>query len=379
MKRNLTILLIISVIICASLATCAISKSKKTSSKSSDSQSSASEESPSVTTDSLDEKQVSSVPQIEILTDGIDDTNIDDFENVGDDEEAEDISLIPSGDNSGKRVVCWGDSLTEGTGGEGVTMPNTLEKLSGAKVINYGGYGEDSSCIAARQGGNPQELVEDIVIPATCTPVRAQTSGNYGWDMLLVFSDVGINNVVLGGIEGTYGWYEDERCFTRLTPGEETPLPEGTQLFFHGMLDKKPDDILVIWCGSNDGIENPDEIGGLVKRINEMIAYQGNDKYIVVSLTSRHARIPLVDEINKSLSKEFGDHYLDFRSFIVNDALDQLGITPTDMDKKAIAIGDVPYSLRMSLDEEENHGNPDFYRLAGEQVYKKLKSLGYLY
>ena len=39
-------------------------------------------------------------------------------------------------DNSGKRVVCFGDSLTVGTGGEGTTMPDTIAKLSGAEVLN---------------------------------------------------------------------------------------------------------------------------------------------------------------------------------------------------------------------------------------------------
>ena len=180
-------------------------------------------------------------------------------------------------DNSGKRVVCFGDSLTVGTGGEGTTMPDTIAKLSGAEVLNYGGYGESASCIAARQGGNPQYLVEDIVIPADTTPVRAQCSGKYGYEMLLVFADAGINNVMLNGIEGTYTMVDDERCFTRLTPGEEVKVPAGTQLFTHAMLDKRDDDILVIWAGSNNGIETEDQIPALVEQIDEMIEYQGND------------------------------------------------------------------------------------------------------
>ena len=201
-------------------------------------------------------------------------------------------------DNSGKRVVCFGDSLTVGTGGEGTTMPDTIAKLSGAEVLNYGGYGESASCIAARQGGNPQYLVEDIVIPADTTPVKAQCSGKYGYEMLLVFADAGINNVMLNGIEGTYTIVDDERCFTRLTPGEEVKVPAGTQLFTHAMLDKRDDDILVIWAGSNNGIETEDQIPALIEQIDEMIEYQGNDTYVVVSLTSRHGRIPLVDKIN---------------------------------------------------------------------------------
>lgn len=294
-------------------------------------------------------------------------------------EESTDLNEESRGDNSSKRVVCFGDSLTVGTGGEGTTMPDTIANLSGATVLNYGGYAESSSCIAARQGGNPQKLVEDIVIPADCTPVRAQCEGNYGYEMLLVFSDAGINNAYLGGIEGTYSMENDERCFTRLTPGEETVVSAGTQLFTHAMLDKRDDDILVIWAGSNDGIESEENIPSLAKKIDEMIAFQNTDKYVVVSLTSRHARIPLVDKINDNLKNHFGDHYLDLRSYMVDNALNQLNIEPTDLDKKAIEIRDVPYSLRFSLEEDENHGNAYFYSIAGEQIYKKLQELGYLY
>lgn len=301
----------------------------------------------------------------------------EDDEKIADSESYEELE--PSADNSDKRVVCWGDSLTVGTGGEGTTMPDTIAKLSGATVLNYGSYGESSSCIAARQGGNPQKLVEDIIIPSDCTPVKAQCEGNYGYEMLLVFGDAGINNAVIGGIEGTYSMVDDERCFTRLTPGEETLIPSGTQLITHAMSDKRSDDILVIWAGSNDGIETEENVPSLAKKIDEMIAYQQCEKYVVVSLTSRHSRIPLVDKINDNLENHYGEHYLDLRSYMVDNALDQLDITPTDYDKKAIEVRDVPYSLRMSLDEEENHGNAHFYRIAGEQIYKKMQELGYLY
>lgn len=285
-----------------------------------------------------------------------------------------------SNGNIGKRVLCFGDSLTEGTGGDGVTWPNTIEAISGATVLNYGVFGESSSCIAARQGGNPQGLNDDIVVPADCTPVHAQVSGKYGWEMLLVFGDAGINKCSIGGIEGTY--YMDgetgQRMFVRSEPGNETPLSAGTPFLTHAMMDKKSDDIMVIYAGSNDTLETADDIPVLVQKIKEMTEYHGNDKYVVVSLTSRHSRIAIVDDVNSALKKEFGEHYLDLRHFMVYEALDQLGITPTDHDKDAISKEDVPFSIRLSEDEEENHGNPDFYRLAGEQIYKKLVELGYL-
>jgi len=282
-------------------------------------------------------------------------------------------------DDKDTRILCYGDSLTVGTGGDGVTLCNTLEKLCGHEVLNYGVYAESLSCIAARQGANPQYLCYDIVVPADTTPVKAQVEGKYGYEMLLVFGDAGVNDVLLGDIPGTYS-IDDEgnRFFTRLEAGDETPLPQGTQLITHAMLDKRDDDIMVLWGGSNDQPQTIEEIPAMLEKIDEMIEYHGNDKYIIVSLTSRHERIPVVDEVNKSYSEKYGEHYLDLRSYYVNDSLKDMGITPTDEDKVAMEIGDVPISLRYNNEEDPNHGNADFYRIAGEQIYAKLKDIGYI-
>lgn len=327
------------------------------------------------TTTSINDKKNEIIVTNDTMSDEVSDFQVktEDFS----DEATEDNKI--NSDNSAKRVLCFGDSLTEGYGGEGITMCNTLQEISGATVFNYGVFSESLSCMAARQGGNPQYLCEDIVIPADCTPVHAQVQGKYGWEMLLVFGDAGINNVSLGGIEGTYT-IDDEgtRYFTRLTEGEEVALPQGTQLFTHAMLDKKDDDILVIWGGSNDEPQSSEEIPPMLEKIDEMIAYHGNDYYVVISLTSRHGRIPVVDEVNKMLAEKYGDHYFDLRSYYLNDALNDLGIRPTDEDLIVIEKGDVPFSIRKNPEEDENHGNPDFYRLAGEQLYKKLVELGYL-
>lgn len=306
-----------------------------------------------------------------------DSTVLPDIEDgVEDENESEEVATR----NSEKRVICLGDSLTEGTGGNGVTFPDTLHELSGAEVLNYGVYAEELSCMSARYGSNPQYLVEDIVIPADTTPVRAQVDGKYGYEMLLVFGNAGINNVTLGGIEGTYSFDGNgDRAFTRLTPGEELALPQGTQLYTHAMLDKRSDDILVLWGGANDAPQTSEDIKPMLDKIDEIIKYHGNNNYVVVSLTNRHSMAPAVDEFNTKLSDIYGAHYLDIRTYLVNESLNHLGIAPTEKDLEAINRGDIPYSIRASMEEEENHGNAAFYRIIGELTYKKLQELGYLY
>ena len=277
-------------------------------------------------------------------------------------------------DNSNIRVVCYGDSMTEGTGGNGMTMPLALSEISGVNVINYGGFGETTSCIAARQGGNPQFSNFDVTIPAEKEPVEVTFSGKYGYEMLLVFADAGINPCEFAGVKGNYFIDEDgNRFFERLEKGEEVFAKEGTELITYAMQDKSPDDVIVLWTGNNEQPSNEEEINKTIKQQHEILDYSGSDKYIVISLTS-YDMLPEIDLINEMFKKEYGEHYLDLRAYMLKDALKDAGIAATDEDKADIMKGNVPASLRT----DEVHGNSCFYRLAGEQVYKKLKELNYL-
>ena len=57
-------------------------------------------------------------------------------------------------------IICWGDSLTYGEEGDGVSFPQVLRERIAAElleipVINMGASGEDSITIAGRGGGIP--------------------------------------------------------------------------------------------------------------------------------------------------------------------------------------------------------------------------------
>lgn len=279
-----------------------------------------------------------------------------------------------SNKNSNIRVVCYGDSMTEGTGGNGMTMPIALAQISGAEVINYGGFGETTSCIAARQGGNPQYSNFDVTIPEDTTPVEVTFSGKYGYEMLLVFADAGINPCEFAGVKGKYFIDEEgNRFFQRSESGESVFAKEGTPLITYAMQDKSDEDVIVLWTGNNEQPSNEEEVNMTIKQQHEIIDYSGSDKYIVISLTS-YDMLPEIDLINSMFKEEYGEHYLDLREYMLNDALSDAGIEATETDIEDIRIGNVPSSLRT----DEVHGNSTFYKLAGEQVYKKLKELGYL-
>ncbi len=278
--------------------------------------------------------------------------------------------------NSKARIVCWGDSLTEGTGGDGVTYPNTLEKLSGRKVLNYGVYAETASCIAARQGGNPMHVDEEFTIPADCKPVEVKPVNEKGVpEMLLVFGEAGINPCSIGGIEGTLSLSEASggRVFTRSESGEETVIKVNTPVLFHAMLDKRDDDILVIFTGTND-YPDTNSIKDVIAYQRAMLTYADASQYVVIGMTKKKA-MAQIEDINKILANEYGEHFLDIREYLMKNGLKDAGVEETAQDRIDMENGEIPSSLRT---DDEGHGTSAFYRIIGEQLYKKMCELNYL-
>ena len=105
----------------------------------------------------------------------------------------------------------------------------------------------------------------------------------------------------------------------------------------------------------------------------QMLEYLGTERYIVIGLTSL-ALVPDVEPINKALAEEFGTHFLDIRTYLLENGLEDAGIAPTVQDRADLAAGEIPSSLRVDI----VHGNEMFYRIIGEQVFLKLKELGYI-
>lgn len=289
---------------------------------------------------------------------------------------AEEVRKADTGSSDLPRILCWGDSLTEGTGGGGVTYPDTLAKLSGAEVLNYGVYAELTSCIAARQGGNPMHAGAAFTIPAALEPVEIKLENAKGNpEMLLVFGAAGINPCSIGGVEGTLSIDSETgtRYFTRSTAGEAVAVESRTPMLFHAMLDKREDDILVIFAGTND---SPDTTGirDVIAWQRAMIDYAGTENYVIIGMT-RKKYMPQIEEVNQLLAKEYGAHFLDVRTYLLENGLQDAGVTATKQDQSDLENGEIPASLRS---DDDGHGTGAFYRIIGEQLYKKLLELGYL-
>ena len=269
------------------------------------------------------------------------------------------------------RIVCWGDSLTVSLD-EKSAFPDILRSMSGCEVINYGVEAESTSMIAMREGGL-RVNVKATVIPADVTliPIFLRTENN-GHVHFLDNGDGGVNPCEIGGIEGELQKLNGSYYFKRLNKGERIAIEEGTQFVTHAMKDARPDDILVIFAGTND-LPTASSVHNIIDLERSMLEAAGCSKYIIVGLTYAGG-IPEIDEVNAALEKEFGEHFVDIRKYMLKYGLSDSGIDPTSEDLADIEKGEIPSSLRMDY----VHGNKHYHRLLGEQVYRRMKYLGYI-
>lgn len=269
------------------------------------------------------------------------------------------------------RIICWGDSLTVSLD-EKSAFPDILRSLSGCEVINYGVESETASMIAMREGGL-RVNVKATVIPADVNliPVFLRTEDD-GHVFFLEHGDGGVNPCVINGIEGELQKLNGSYYFKRNTKGERIAVEEGTQFKTHGMVDARMGDVLVIFAGTND-LPNAKNVSNLISLEKSMLEAAKCDKYIIVGLTYAGG-IPEIDAVNEAMAKEFGDHFVDIRKYMLNYGLADAGIKPTANDLADIKKGEIPSSLR----SDYVHGNKHYHRLLGEQIYRRMQQLGYI-
>lgn len=272
-----------------------------------------------------------------------------------------------------ERIVCWGDSLTYGQGGNGVTFPGVLEEKLKLKVINYGIQGETAKQIGIRMGVFPM-TVGSVELPAEAAPVQVSLSYMGEDPVMMRLGDCGINPCSIAGVTGalSYDASDGNYYFTRTEEGNAVSVAEGTQVETFASADKNESDIVVLFAGTNRP-PNIDTVGELIETEKRMLQYLGASRYVVIGLTSLELVLD-VEPINEALGAEFGEHFLDIRKYLLEQGLFDAGIAPTKQDEKDLAAGEIPSSLRV----DEVHGNEAFYRIIGEQVLKKLEELHYI-
>ncbi|MDE6853378.1 MAG: hypothetical protein K2J67_13005 [Lachnospiraceae bacterium] len=304
---------------------------------------------------------------------------------------AAEATIAPASD--GMVINCWGDSLTAGTAYENkLSYPAALQNaLTDYKVNNFGIGGESSKTIAQRMGASPlmvgvtTEKKETFTLPADTS--QSEPFNILGDDS----SEAGIlkqiqedtqqdcfNPVMVNGMECVLSRQGMFYCLSRTDSGEEVSIKSGDQIIPQASFGNYSNDINIIWAGTNDRTK-PETVSKTITNIETMIEYLNSDRYIVIGLTAL-SYMPEVAKVNEILAETFGDHFYDFRSYILENGLQDAGIKATKQDKQDIKIGEIPSSFMNAPDPATDHvhGNEAFYQLLANELVKKLQELHYI-
>lgn len=277
-------------------------------------------------------------------------------------------------------IVCWGDSLTVGSGGNGSSYPAVLKTLlqknnTKLSVINLGVSGEDTNAILSRAGAVPL-MAASFKLPGDKTSVEVQLSTKSGGAVnILRHDDVGVNPCTIDGIEGTlsikqrsalsktYQYY-----FTRSAAGEAKTIAAGTPVITRASVAYKSD-MPIIFIGQNGGFKDSAD---LIKQEQEMLKASSSPQYLILGLTtgtkaSRH-------ELETAMEKTFGKSFVNLREYLSTKGLKAAGIKPLKNDLAAMKQGSVPPSLLAGKVFLNSKG----YTLIGNLVFERMKELGYV-
>jgi hypothetical protein len=231
------------------------------------------------------------------------------------------------------QIITWGDSLTSIGSGYG----NDFTPV-GYMASIYGIGGETSLQIAARIGSIPYEINAEFTIPSGTTATSISLRSSWTRAALFPRENYGIQTCSIRGIDGNLIVTSagSAATFTRLVAGTATLVKKGEKLISYGQ-KQLSNEIQVIWMGQNGGYTSEADL------VNQYLAVTRNiasGKYLVLT-----AHLNTTDSLELLMQQTFGSKYINTRQWCVNYALAESGITPTQADLDAIALGNCPPSL----------------------------------
>ena len=307
-----------------------------------------------------------------------------------------------------KVIVCWGDSLTAPHSGNGIKgkakrlitgdydYPAYLQEMLGNdyKVINAGVGGENTLTIMARQGAFPMKLAHDVVINHNTQKKLIGNSDTiafvsaynglpvtplmqYTWKLegpsQINPCRIGKHQFLLSSEVRTY----EDYCYY-LEPEDKQmttdTLREGSVVTTYAMNHLRGKYANVFFIGQNGGFT---DVADLIRQLSAMITYSQSDRYIVISFHKRNhviKTIPRMIEMEDSLSRHFGEHYINLRRLMVTRGLADANLVLTKTDMDSIAKGVVPPQLLA----DDCHFTTQGYNVIAKLVFSRMEELGYL-
>ena len=310
-----------------------------------------------------------------------------------------------------RSITCWGDSMMQGAGcneayiysDNGIedisyfTTPSALQYFTSINTYNFGVGGENSYQISLRAGGIPIYTDRDIYITDHSLAyvkfvdeneetITMDDYSGYGYEDNTYPDTVYINDVlccVERADEGLYISICSDADFDSVT---EMYINAWTRVIPKAAYDHR-NDILILEMGSNGGWEN--DYDELIKQYQNIIDNSYYADYIIVGDTDNPGESAdiyqdVYDNIGnyaglhaklceQALYDAFGEHFLNTRLYLMENALSDCGLTPTENDIIDIQTGNLPEQIRADFTHFNSYG----YYSKAKAIYLKGIELGY--
>lgn len=286
-------------------------------------------------------------------------------------------------------IAAFGNSLTQGSGSSGTgsnqgPWPLQLAAATGLSVLNYGIGGQNSSQIAARQGGSPSLLtVSGDTIPASgAVSVTAKTvnllatgSSQQAWSL----------TGTLAGVPGSLSTdTSGDYTFTRTAAGSAVACPAGTA-FIPDIAAASRTRTMVLEMGRNNYSSQAQvladiaaAVGYLTPLCKRYIVFDVNIAQNEASGTSAYTTITA---LNTAIAAAYPNNFLAvFRppNSAELTALAAMGYTPSAQDLTDIANDTIPTGMRANPSTDLLHLNNYGYALMRMRVQAFLIAKGWL-
>lgn len=314
-------------------------------------------------------------------------------------------NCVSDSTSNNKKIVCWGDSITYGLGGQDNTYivredevidasnwnyPDTLKYYTGMDVYNLGVCGETSYDIAIRQGGIKMYIEKQVTVKPG-KKVQVSIIDEFGGKVTLEnfsgyesYNEAPENVVYINDIAFQLET-DNGKLYISIynnSSGKSVKLKKGSQVVTKAAHDIAGD-VIVIQMGSNGGWDDYDE---LIQQYKSMIANSGTECYIIIGDTDNpdesiegdyyidNPEAGLEETLwEAALREAFGEHFINMRMYMLENALDVTSLEPDTEDEESLLQGRVPESLKYDYTHLNSYG----YYTVGVAVYEKGIELGY--
>ncbi len=312
-----------------------------------------------------------------------------------------------------RAISCWGDSMMEGIGKSEAIIytengqkdisyydtPTAIQEFTLMDTYNFGVSGENSYEIALRAGGIAIYTDRDIWINNYSGTSISFIDGNgkivymedysgYG-NEYKDYPDTVFINDRLCQIERDYNSNEllISLCSSYDEAGyKEMYIPQKSLVIPQAAFEHK-NDILILEMGSNGGWNN--DYQELISQYQSIINFCECSDYIIVGDTDNPG---LSEDINQGIFNEngeyigtkntswedalqqaFGNHFLNTRTYLIENGLSDCGLMKTPEDMVNAQMGFISAQLRTDWTHFNSYG----YYSKGKAIYLKGIELGY--